>query len=1073
MKSPQAQTLVEVLIGLKDVKDKGITFIADGNKEDFLSYHQLYTTALSWLKYLQDNGLQPGNELVLQVGDNKTFIQVFWACILGAIIPVPVAISHHGENARKVFKIGKILNKPYLITDRKHYERIAANTPGFDNVLLLEEGRDITGTGNLQPVTADTIAFLQFSSGSTDHPKGIVLRHSNLIDNIYASLSAMACNEQDRHLSWMPLTHDMGLIGFHLYPLAAGLQHYLMPTDLFIRNPLLWLQKVTAHKITITASPNFGYKYYLDHFTADKAKGLNLSAVRIIFNGAEPVSALLCRRFMDTLAPYDLPPAAMHPVYGLAEATLDVTLQPHCAPFQSIQVQRKTLNIGDRVAVNDIPSQKNAKDSIEIVNVGTPIPGMAIKIVNEQGTMLPEGHAGIIRIKGKSVTKGYYNNEAATALAIREDGWLDTGDTGFMLNGCLYVAGRMKDIIIVNGVNVYPHDVEQMAETLDGIEAGKVVACGIPDKETASEAIVIFVLYKAAAESFIPLATALKRFIAAGSGLSVKHVIPVRKIFKTTSGKVQRYLFVEEYLKGVYNEVIQTLEQANRQEILTTDREAAIKAKNIRQWLEQWLQQRLRLSESDLAAEKTFAEYGMTSMQAVELSADIETFLQVTIDNTVVYNFPTPSALVTHLSGIARDTVAADHKKESPKRADAADNCIAVIGIGCRFPGRVHTPEAFWKLLLEQENAVTPVPEDRWNVNTYFDADGDAPGKVYTRQGGFIEQPGHFDPSFFGISPKEAACMDPQQRLLLEVCWEALEHAGYAPEKLRGSDSGIFIGQGTDDYQQIIRNNTDETYFEDAFTSLGIERSIAAGRIAYLLDFHGPVLQLDTACSSSLLGVHLACKSLLQEECSLALAGGVNLMLTPETTIRLCRMKALSPSDRCSAFDDGADGYVRGEGCGIVVLKRLSDALADGDNVLAVIRGSAVNHDGSSNGLTAPNGIAQQRLIEKALQHAGVDAGTVQYVEAHGTGTRLGDPVEAQALQAAYGRFRSADQPLLIGTVKTNIGHLEAAAGIAGFIKTVLCLQYKQIPASLHFREPNRFIPGNRFPGQQATGYLH
>jgi len=1079
MTKPQAQTLVEVLTGLKDTKDKGITFIVDSNKEEFLSYHQLYASALSWLKYLQDNGLQAGDELVLQVKDNKTFVQLFWACILGAVIPVPVAMSHHGENAPKVFTIAKILNKPVLITDRKYYQNIiaprdideAGNRPCFDKVLLLEEGENTTGAGNPQPVSGETIAFLQFSSGSTGHPKGVVLRHSNLLDNTYGFLSAMACNEQDSHLSWMPLTHDMGLIGFHLYPLVAGVQHYLMPTDLFVRNPLLWMQKASAHKITVTASPNFGYKYYLDHFTADKAKGLDLSAVRIIFNGAEPISASLCQRFMDTLASYNLSPGAMYPVYGLAEATLDVTIWRGHSPFQHVYIRRKALNIGDSVTVNDIRSGGNERDSIAIVNTGTPISGMAIEIVNEQGERLPEGYMGIIRIKGKSVTSGYYNNDAATVLAIKEDGWLDTGDTGFIREGCLYVAGRKKDIIIVNGANVYPHDIEQLAETLDGVEAGRVVACGIPDEETASEAIVIFVLYKAAVADFAPLATTLKRFIAARSGLPVKHVIPVRKIFKTTSGKVKRYLFAEEYLKGVYDEIIRTVEQADRQKILTADGEAAIKAKSIRQWLEQWLRQRLRLSENDLVTEKTFVEYGMTSMQAVELSADMEAFLQITVDNTVVYNFPTPSALINHFSGIGGD-VAADYKAESRERPDATDNCIAVIGIGCRFPGGAYSPEAFWKLLQEQGNAVAPIPEDRWNVNAYFDVNEDAPGKIYTRQGGFIEQPGHFDPLFFGISPKEAACMDPQQRLLLEVCWEALEHAGYAPQHLRGSESGVFIGLGTDDYQQIIRSSTDETYFEDAFSSLGIERSVAAGRIAYLLDFRGPVLQLDTACSSSLLSVHLACKSLLQEECTLALAGGVNLMLTPETTVRLCRMKALSPSDCCSAFDDRADGYVRGEGGGMVVLKRLSDALADGDNVLAVIKGSAVNHDGESNGLTAPNGIAQQRLIEKALQRAGIDADTVQYVEAHGTGTRLGDPVEVKALQAAYGRFRAAGQPLLIGTVKTNIGHLEAAAGIAGFIKTVLSLQHKQIPASLHFREPNRFIPWDEISVKVASSLL-
>ncbi|MES2731615.1 MAG: aminotransferase class III-fold pyridoxal phosphate-dependent enzyme, partial [Bacteroidota bacterium] len=1080
------QTLAELLIQRKDIKDKGVTFVVAGNKENFLSYHALHTTALGWLGYLQKKGLKPGDELVFQVEDNQTFLQFFWACILGGIIPVPVAVIFLGENAQKLFRIGQSLNHPSLLTSRASYKKLFgddatqddSNQAVFQQVIFTDDEKEEELAGQLFSSTSDTIAFLQFSSGSTGTPKGVVLKNSNLIANIFSSISSHELYETDSHLSWMPLTHDMGLIGFHFYPMAAGVSHFLLPTDLFIRHPLLWLQKVSEHRVTVSCSPNFGYKYYLDRFTSEKGQGLDLSCLRIIFNGAEPISADLCRRFMATLAPFQLASGAMRPVYGLAEATLEVTFPRTPAVFQTLFVDRDALTIGQSVLKGSTPTAEAGQERLEVVNVGTLIDDIRVKISNEKGAALSDGHTGIIWIKGESVTQQYYNNEAATKAVIAPDGWLNTGDTGFMLNDCLYVVGRVKDIIFVKGLNVYPHDIEQTIEEMEGMETGKVVVCGIPDEEMASEAIGVFVIHKTSVEKFLPLATQIKRFVAARLGLEVKHVIPVRKIHKTTSGKVKRHFFVEEFRSGAYATIIQEIKQllggaSDMAAVATpvdaalpiaisseTDSTLAIRSASIRQWIGNWLKGRFNLSAEDLSTERNFAGYGMTSFQAVALATDLESFLQTPIDTTVVFNYPTVQTLANHLAtSIKEIPTAKDNLSTQPATTRLTDNRIAVIGMSCRLPGNVNSPEAFWALLKEQRNAITEVPTNRWDVDGYFDTDVDASGKMYTKQGGFVEQIDGFDPLFFDVSPREAAGMDPQQRLLLEVCWEALERAGLAPAGLRGSDCGVFIGMGTDDYQHIIHDRLSPTYFEDAFTSLGVERSIAAGRIAYLFDFHGPVLQLDTACSSSLLSVHQACQSLLQEECSMALAGGVNLMLSPDTTVKLCRMKALSPTGSCKTFDNEADGYVRGEGCGIVVLKRLSDAVANGDNILAVISGSAVNHDGLSNGLTAPNGVAQQQLIEKALRNAKLNANEIQYVEAHGTGTRLGDPVEVQALNAVYGQSRPANDPLIVGAVKTNIGHLEAAAGIAGFIKTVLCLQHQQIPGNLHLQQPNRFIP--------------
>ena len=381
-------------------------------------------------------------------------------------------------------------------------------------------------------------------------------------------------------------------------------------------------------------------------------------------------------------------------------------------------------------------------------------------------------------------------------------------------------------------------------------------------------------------------------------------------------------------------------------------------------------------------------------------------------------------------------------------------NPIAIIGLGCRFPG-AKNPQEFWQLLQSGSNAIKTVPADRWDVDSYYSDDPDASGKMTTRYGGFIEEIDAFDPSFFGISPREAVHMDPQQRLVLEVTWEALESAGIIPEELRGSRTGVFIGVGNFDYGVYLAKHLETI---DAYVGTGVTLGINANRLSYLLDLRGPSLSLETACSSSLVAVHLACQSLASGETDGCIVGAVNLMMSPEQTIAYSQAKMMSPEGQCKTFDADANGYVRGEGCGIVALKRLSDAQRDGNNILAVIRGTAINQDGQSNGLTAPNGPSQQAVIKSALDKANISPDRISYIEAHGTGTPLGDPIEIKALKAILGKNRSSERTCWIGSVKTNIGHLEAAAGMAGLIKTVLALQHRQIPAHLNLKKLNPYI---------------
>jgi len=392
-------------------------------------------------------------------------------------------------------------------------------------------------------------------------------------------------------------------------------------------------------------------------------------------------------------------------------------------------------------------------------------------------------------------------------------------------------------------------------------------------------------------------------------------------------------------------------------------------------------------------------------------------------------------------------------RRERSRRVSPAE-AIAIVGIGCRFPGGACDAGRFWSNLCRGVDAIGEIPPQRWDVDRFYHPDRDHPGKSYTRMGGFIDGVELFDAAFFGISGREAERMDPQQRLLLEVAWEALEDGGQAVDRRSPSHGGVFVGISNVDYGKC-QTALGEMDAIDMHSGTGSAHSIAANRISYALNLTGPSIAVDTACSSSLVALHLACESLRAGECTFALAAGVNLILNPEVYVGFCRLGMLSPDGRCKAFDASADGFGRGEGVGVVALKPLSSALADGDRIYALVRGSGVNQDGRTPGITAPSGRAQEALIREVHERAGIDPAEVVFFEAHGTGTELGDPIEVNALASALRDGRAADNPLYIGSVKTNIGHLESASGIAGLIKAALAITYRTIPPNIHFRRPN------------------
>lgn len=473
----------------------------------------------------------------------------------------------------------------------------------------------------------------------------------------------------------------------------------------------------------------------------------------------------------------------------------------------------------------------------------------------------------------------------------------------------------------------------------------------------------------------------------------------------------------------------------------------------VQAWLVNQLSLLLGIPPRKLSIHERFNRYGLDSLKATTLMSKLSAALGRQLSPTLVWSYPTIESLTRRLT---------DRSESRPEPSTCAKPVrnvqaepIAIVGLACRFPG-ARDAKAYWRLLCEGVDAIREVPAERWDIGRLYDPNLETPGKMNTRWGGFLNDVDLFDASFFGISEREAAQMDPQQRLMLELAWEALEDSGQPPASLRGSQVGVFVGAMWGDYTRLSRSDTS---YIAKHTATGQDLSIIPARISYSLGLQGPSIAVNTACSSSLVAVHLACQSIRSGESVVAIAGGVNLMLAPDVTVAMSKLGTQSPDGRCKAFAAGANGYVRGEGAGLVVLKPLARALADGDPIYCVIRGSAVNNNGFSNGLTAPNQHAQEDLLREAYARAGVDPHKVHYVETHGPGTKLGDPVEAKALGKVLCTGRPAGSPLILSSAKTNVGHMEAAAGIAGLIKVALAIKHRAIPPTLHFDQPNPYIP--------------
>ena len=626
-----------------------ITYFEGEHDARDVGFGELYERALGILHHLQRLGARRGDKLILFLGNNEQFVDAFWAAVLGGIVPVPVALGISDEHRHKLLRIARKLGTPFIYTERRSLERIGAfaaqagEAQTYESLrsraFLVDELTDISRAGKRHEAKPDDIAFIQFSSGSTSEPKGVVLTHGNIIANARGASQAAGFTEDDVSLSWMPLTHDMGLIGFHLTMFFNRVHAHLMPTELFIRRPLLWLTFASRIRATLLCSPNFGYKHYLKVLGDRPVEGLDLSSVKLIFNGAEPISVELCEEFLTRLAPAQLTRNAMYPVYGLAEASLAVSFPPPGAPMRTIALNRHRLGVAAPVEL----VEADARDAVQLVSEGRPIPYCSVRIADDEDRPLPQGRIGHLHMRGENVTRGYFESPEANAAAFTADGWLRTGDLALIHQGDLYVSGRAKEIIFVNGQNYYPHDLEAIVQRIEGLELGKAVAAGARRPGEEIEQLVLFILHRGSMEDFLPLATAASRLINEQAGLEVAEVVPVKRIPKTTSGKIQRHLLEQGYADGAFDEDLTALaalreaqrgpETASRSEIeekLRTICDAALGGR--------------RVDVND-----NLFELGASSLKLIEIHEQIDREYPGQVDLTELFDFPTIAELAHHL----------------------------------------------------------------------------------------------------------------------------------------------------------------------------------------------------------------------------------------------------------------------------------------------------------------------------------------------------------------------------------------------------------------------------------------
>jgi acyl transferase domain-containing protein/acyl-CoA synthetase (AMP-forming)/AMP-acid ligase II/acyl carrier protein len=1086
--SVNASTIIGVLCGraLYQPDRLAYVFLRDGKSEGArLTYDELERDTRALAAYLASTSAA-GERALLIYPPGLEFIIAFFACLRANLIAVPSPLPEPGRLKRTLPRLEAITrdsNATLALTTEKTLPMLRESWQGIAAFRELQiratdkAFESLPGPGPAPEPGGKEIAYLQYTSGSTREPRGVMTSHENIMQHSATLRKLWGHKEDSLVVNWLPHFHDFALIDGIIQPLYSGIPSYIMSPLAFLKHPCRWLEAISRYGATHSQAPNFAYDLSVSATTPEQRAALDLSRWRMAGNGSEMVRLKTIESFTRTFACSGLRREALCPGYGLAEATLVVSAKRQRESLRHLHLDASALEKNQILEIAGPGSR-----IINAVSCGKPVDGVRVVVVDPRTHMrAPEDMAGELWIAGPSVAGGYWERPDETRMTFQayladtgEGPFLRTGDLGFLKDGELYITGRLKDLMIINGLNHHAQDVEYTLEACHPlIRKNRCAAFSITIDE--EERPVVLVEIEERSEEFSAIVEAIRSALAASHDLDLHGIVLLRKgaIPRTSSGKIQRQASRAAFLSGdlralALGEWVKPGKRSRGGGRGTAPRRGGIERlggkkgeAEIQNWLIALLAGHLQCSPETIDIDEPFAHHGFSSKDAVAFVGHLEDWIRRALSPSLFWHYPDIRSLAGFLAGAPGTE---SRTCPAPSQGTCPDFApCAIVGMACRFPGGADDPEKFWSLLRRGADAITDLPPERRALEDYCDPDRSAPGKMYTCRGGYLASLDLFDPLFFGISEREAESMDPQQRLLLEVVWEALEGACQDWARLKGSATGVFIAISTSDYRDLLAGSGHyeaiDTYFPTGVTAWG-----AAGRISYVLGLRGPSMAIDTACSSSLVALDAACQSLETGRCRQAIVGGVNLILSPLGGIAFSRIGALSPDGRCRAFDSEAEGYGRSEGCGALIVKRLSDARADGDNVLAVIRGSAVNHNGRRNGLTAPDANAQIDVIRRALAEAGVHPSDVGYVEAHGSGTVLGDLIELEALRDVMSERPLRRGPLMVGSVKTNIGHMEAAAGMGGIIKTVLALVKGEIPPHIHFRIPHPHLDWKKIP---------
>ncbi len=1020
---------------------RGVTHYDEVGGHRFQSYAELWNEAATILGGLQAANLAPGVAIVLQADSSRDFLAGLWACFLGGYVAVPVLMpptyAQDSAPRRKVFQAldqvegsAVLINDAHLTAFRSALAELNVSAPvfTFESVRLAPAGRVV-------PSTLDRAALMLFTSGSTGASKGVPLTEGNLAAMAAGTVEMNGFGTDDVALNWMAADHVGAVVFLGLVPVFAGCSQVQVPTNYILQQPTRWLDLIDRHQASISWAPNFAFSLVLDSEEKIRAGEWDLSSMRFLVNAGEPIVARTARKFLRVMESRGLPSDALRPAFGMSETCSGIT-----------------WSLGFTLA--------ETTDDQPFVSLGPTIPGAEMRVVNDAGEALRAGESGRLQVRGPSVFSGYLRREDVNA-EVFQDGWFTTGDLGYLENGELFITGREKDVIIVNGANFYCHEIEGVAEEVAGVTKSFTAACGVRENAGETEELAIFFVPDESADAGV-VAKALRAAIAQRIGVAAHYVVALEKsqVPKTEIGKIKRPALRTAFEQGDFSDHVVLRPAARRSGSRRRAKRSGRDCRMLQREITAIWQDILGLDE--VGGDETFFELGGHSLLVVDVQQALARLVGRTVTIAELFNCPTVNTLARHF---ARDG-SESHQEVRPAATAAGKSAgVAIIGIGCRLPG-ADGPEEFWDNLVNERESIR-----------FFTADDAIAAGVdpslardpsFVKAAPVIDGVEEFDAGFFRYSAKEASLIDPQQRLFLETCWEAFEDAGHDP-LTTPYEVGLYASAGLNTY--LANNLLADPAFQaeemggrmltvDSMGGFNVmitnDKDYLTTRVAYKLNLRGPVVNLQSACSSTLLAVHQAARALLDGECGMALAGGVSIKLPQYAGHQYSPGMLNSPDGHCRAYDAAAEGTIFGNGSGVVLMKRVEDAVKDGDRIYAVVRGSATNNDGGDKaGYTAPSAQGEYRVMRDAIARAGIHAETITYVEGHGTGTPLGDPIEIDALSRVFREHTDQKQFCAVGSVKTNIGHMQIASGIAGLIKTALAVKHAQIPGTLHFERAN------------------